>query len=89
VIELLVLDDNERPTGRLPDVRVQEKLPVAPIALITPTYGVLTVPTGSEVVEMASTGFTVMFRVAVTIVLATEVAVTVAVVEMEIPVGAT
>ena len=89
VTELLVLWDNERPAGRFPFVRLQVKLPTAPTALTIPTYEVFTVPTGREVVEIASTGFTVMFRVAVTVVFATEVAVTVDVVAMEISVGPT
>lgn len=37
VTALLVLEDNESPAGRLPLVRVQVNVPVAPIAPITPT----------------------------------------------------
>ena len=36
VTELLVLEDKERPAGRLPFVRLQVKVPVAPIAPMVP-----------------------------------------------------
>ena len=88
VTELVELEDNESPGGRFPLITFQVKVPVAPTSPITPIYCVPTVPTGREAVEMPKTGLTVMSNVPVIVVLATEVAVTVEVVSIEMPTGA-
>jgi hypothetical protein len=88
--ELLVLVVRKvNPAGRLPEVIVQVNVPVAPAALTNVgPYGTPKAPAGSDVVVIVSTAFRVIDSVAVMLLFATDVAVMVAVVFVEIVLGA-
>jgi hypothetical protein len=88
--ELLVLVVRKvNPAGRLPEVIVQVNVPVAPAALTkVGPYGTPKAPAGSDVVVIVSTAFRVIDSVAVMLLFATDVAVMVAVVFVEIVLGA-
>ena len=87
--EAVLLLDKVKPAGKLPERMIQVKGPVAPIVLMVALYGTSSVATGSELVSNSNTAFTVMVTLCVTVVLATDVAVTVAVVFVVNAVGAT
>ena len=76
--ELPVLVPKLKPIGKFPALKAQVNGPVAPCAFTYVVYGVFKVAAGSEVVIIVSTAFTEIDTVAVTVVLAMEVAVMVA-----------
>ena len=86
--ELVLVVWKVNPAGRLPAVMAQVKVPVAPVALTNALYGMPKDPAGREVVVMVSTAFSVIDSVAVMLLFATDVAVMVAVVFVEIVLGA-
>ena len=77
------------PAGSVPEARVQVSVPLPPVAVSVVLYAVPTVPpANAPLVVIAGAGCTVIFTVAVCVVLFTEVAVSVAVVTAETVAGA-
>ena len=77
------------PAGSAPEARVQVRVPVPPVAASAALYAVPTVPpANAPLVVIAGAGCTVIFTVAVCVVLFAEVAVSVAVETAETVAGA-